>query len=111
MPSNSLPDADLNLPEMKTKSSSCPSGRVHMYAHSNVIDREIYVKVFSETTAPRILKLGTNVGYGLLYCVRENQHAAAYHSPYLSIFLSLKAKFLLNFLAFMITSLQISFTS
>ena len=32
MPSNSLPDADFNLPEMKTKSPSCPSGRVHMYA-------------------------------------------------------------------------------
>ena len=43
---------------------------------------------------PRILKFGTNVGYDLLYCVRENQHAAAYHSPYLSIFLPLQAKFL-----------------
>ena len=32
MPWNSLPDADFNLPEMKTKSPSCPSGRVHMYA-------------------------------------------------------------------------------
>ena len=31
MPSNSLPDADLNLPEMKTKSPSCPAGGVHMY--------------------------------------------------------------------------------
>ena len=31
MPSNSLPDANLNLPEMKTNSLSCPSGRVHMY--------------------------------------------------------------------------------
>ena len=31
MPSNSLPDADLNLPEMKTKSPSCPVGGVHMY--------------------------------------------------------------------------------
>ena len=31
MPSNSLPDADFNLPEMKTKSPSCPPGRVHMY--------------------------------------------------------------------------------
>ena len=25
-----MPDADLNLPEMKTKSPSCPSGGVHM---------------------------------------------------------------------------------
>ena len=31
MPSNSLPDADLNLPEMKTKSPSCPAGGVRMY--------------------------------------------------------------------------------
>ena len=62
--------------------------------HSNVIHREICVKDFSGTTAPRILKFGTNVGYDLLYCVRENQHAAAYHSPYLSIFLHLLAKFL-----------------
>ena len=31
MPLNSLPDADLNLPEMKTKSPSCPAGGVHMY--------------------------------------------------------------------------------
>ena len=31
MQSNSLPDADPNLPEMKTKSPSCPTGGVHMY--------------------------------------------------------------------------------
>ena len=31
MPLNSLPDAALNLPEMKTKSPSCPAGGVHMY--------------------------------------------------------------------------------
>ena len=65
-------------------------------SHSNVIHREICVKDFLGTTAPRILKFGTNVGYYLLYCLRENQHAAAYHSPYLSIFLSLQAKFLLQ---------------
>ena len=28
---DSLPEADLNLPEMKTKPSTCPSGGVHMY--------------------------------------------------------------------------------
>ena len=39
---------------------------------------------------PRILKFGTNVGYDLLYCVKENQHAVAYHSFHLSIFLSLQ---------------------
>ena len=45
-------------------------------SHSNVIHRVICVKDFSGTTAPRILKFGTNVGYDLLYCVKENQHAA-----------------------------------
>ena len=64
--------------------------------HSNVIHREICVKDFSGTTSPRILKFGTNVEYDLLYCVRENQHSAAYHSSYLSIYLSLQAKFLLQ---------------
>ena len=48
--------------------------------HSNVIYREICVKDFSGTTELRILKFGTNVGYDLLYCVKENQHSAAYHS-------------------------------
>ena len=57
--------------------------------HSNVIHKEICVKDLSGTTAPRILKFGTNVGYDLLYCVRENQPPAAYHFLYLSIFLSL----------------------
>ena len=37
MPSNSLPEADLNLPEMKTKSPSCPSGGVHMYGTLNIV--------------------------------------------------------------------------
>ena len=37
MPSNSLPDADFSLPEMKTKSPSCPSGRVHMYVYLEVL--------------------------------------------------------------------------
>ena len=49
-----------------------------------------FVKDFSGTTEPRILKFGTNVGYNLLYCVRENQPPPAYHSFYLSIFLSLQ---------------------
>ena len=45
-------------------------------------------KDFSGTTAPRVLKFGTTVGYDSLYCVKENQ-------PYLSIFLTLQANFLL----------------
>ena len=59
-------------------------------SHSHVIHSEICVKDFSGTTAPRILKFGANVSYELLYCVKENQHAAAYLSFYLSIFLSLQ---------------------
>ena len=59
-------------------------------SHASVIHREICVKDFSGTPAPRILKFGTKVGYDLLYCVKEYQHAAAYHSLYLSIFLSLQ---------------------
>ena len=47
---------------------------------------EICVKDFLESTAPRILKYDTNIGYDLLYCVRENQHPHADHSLYLSIF-------------------------
>ena len=47
-----------------------------------------FVKDFSGTTAFRTSKFGTNVGYDLLYCVKENQPPPAYHSLYLSIFLS-----------------------
>ena len=65
-------------------------------SHSNVIHREICIKGFSGTTMPRLLTFGTNVGYDLLYCVKENQPHAAYHSLYLSIFLSLQPNFLLQ---------------
>ena len=58
-------------------------------SHSNVIHREICIKDFSGTTVPRISKFDTNVGYDLLYCVKENQYAPAYHFLYLSFFLSL----------------------
>ena len=37
-----------------------------------------------------ILKFGTNVGYTLLYCVRETRPPPAFHSLYLSFFLSLQ---------------------
>ena len=60
------------------------------FSHTNVKHREICVKDFSGTTEPRILKFGINVGYNLLYCLRENQPPPAYHSHYLSIFLSLQ---------------------
>ena len=65
-------------------------------SYSNAMHREICVNDFSGTTAPRILKSGTNVWYDLLYCVKEKQHAASDHFLYLSIFLSLQANFLLQ---------------
>ena len=65
-------------------------------SHSSVIHRENCVKAFSGITAPRILKFGTNVEYVLLHCVRENQPPDAYRFLYLSIFLSLQSKFLLQ---------------
>ena len=45
-----------------------------------------FVKDFLGTTAPRILKFGTNIGYDMLYRVKENRHPHAYQSLYLSIF-------------------------
>ena len=70
--------------------------------HSDVIHRDICVKDFSGTTAPRILKFGTNVGYDLLHCVRENQPPDAYHFLYLSIFSFSPIKFsVTDFLASM----------
>ena len=38
-------------------------------SHSNVVHRKICVKCFSGTDLPLF---GTNVGYDLLYCVRED---------------------------------------
>ena len=49
---------------------------------------EIFVKDFSGTTRPRILKFGTKFKYDRLYCVFKNQPHMAYQSLYLSIFLS-----------------------
>ena len=37
-----------------------------------------FVKDFSGTTVPRILKFGTNIGYDKLYCVLKNQPQMAY---------------------------------
>ena len=38
-------------------------------SHSKVINMEIFVKDFSGTTWPRILKFGTKLGNDKLYCV------------------------------------------
>ena len=38
-------------------------------SHSNIMNMEIFVKDFSETAWPRILKFGTNIIYDKFYCV------------------------------------------
>ena len=50
---------------------------------------EIFVALFSGTVRPRRLKLGTDMDHGQMYCVYQNQAAAAYLSLYFS-FPSLK---------------------
>ena len=54
---------------------------------------EIFVKDFSETIWPRILKFGTNIRYDKLYRVKKNQPHIAYQSLYLSFFLSFQQFF------------------
>ena len=49
--------------------------------------------IFAGTTAHRISKFGTKIGYDMLYCAEENQPPHSYHSLYLSIFLSLQSNF------------------
>ena len=79
-------------------------------SHSSVIHREICVKEFSGTTVLRILKFGTNVGYDLLYCVKENQHAAAYHSLFVHFSFSPIKLFVTEFSTPITASLQIFYT-
>ena len=49
---------------------------------------------------PRILKFGTNVGYDLLYCVKENQHAVPVYSHIFPFFFLSKQIFCYIFLSF-----------
>ena len=42
-------------------------------SHSKVINMEIFVKDFSGTTRPRILKFSTKLCNDKLYCVTKNQ--------------------------------------
>ena len=70
-------------------------------SHSNVIDIGKFVsKDFPGTTVPRILKFGINVGYDLLYCVKENQPASAYHCLIYPFFFLSKQMFCYKFLSF-----------
>ena len=57
--------------------------------------REIGVKDFSGTAAPRNLKFGTSIDYQWLYCVHvsESQHSQAYHFLNLSLFFFLHFSF------------------
>ena len=57
-------------------------------------------KDFSGTTVPRISKFDTNVGYDLLYCVKENQPAAAYHCLICQFFILSKQIFRYKILSF-----------
>ena len=61
-----------------------------------------FVKDFSGTTVPRILKFGTHIGYDKLYCVLKDLPHMAYQSLYLSIFFLSKnisrQRFLSNYL-------------
>ena len=47
---------------------------------------KFFVTLFSWTVRPRRLRLGTHVDSRQMYCVYRNQAAAAYWSPYFSIF-------------------------
>ena len=61
---------------------------------------EIVVKDFSETTSTSILKVGTNIRYDKLYCIKESA-IIAYQSHSLSFF------FLSNELKWMATAILI----
>ena len=58
---------------------------------------EICVRVFFGIVETRILKLFIHMDNELLYCGIENWTPCSYSSLYLSIFLSFKAKFVLQF--------------
>ena len=58
---------------------------------------EIGVGVLSETFKARMLKRGIHMDNEVLYCGIENQTLYSYLSPYLSVFLSFKAKFVSQF--------------
>ena len=78
---------------------------------SNVIHREICVKDFSGTTALRILKFGTNVGYDLLYCVKRESSCCCL-SFLLFVYFSFSAikHFVTEFSVPVTASLQILYT-
>ena len=62
---------------------------IYYFSLSNVMIMEVFVKDFSVTTLPRILKFCTTNRYDKLDCVLKNQLYIAYQSLYLYIFLSL----------------------
>ena len=76
--------------------------------HSIVMHMEIWDKDSSGTTAPRILKYDTNIGYDSMYCVRENQHFSCLSFPLFVQFSFYPVKVLFRFLRR--ASLQILYT-
>ena len=50
-----------------------------LFVHFLFSPINFFIKEFSGTTAPRILKFLINIGYSFLYHVRENQHPHAYY--------------------------------
>ena len=58
---------------------------------------KICVRVFSGIFKARMYKLGIHMDNELLYCGIENRTPCSYSSLYLSILLSLKAKFVSQF--------------
>ena len=49
------------------------------FFHSNVMNREIFIKYLTGNTKTRNLKFDTKIGYDKLYCVLENEPPYAYH--------------------------------
>ena len=56
--------------------------------YSSVMHRKICFKYFSGTTAPRISKFGSKIGYDHLYRVWKKQHPHVYHSLICPFFFS-----------------------
>ena len=71
------------------------------------VNFSFFVKDFSGTSAPRILKFATNLWYDLLYFVKQNPPPPAYHSLYLSIFFLSLNRILISYES---QSLQILYT-
>ena len=61
----------INVNKTKVLRFFLPSFSIFPFSisHSNVMNMQIFIKDFSGTTLPRILKFGTNINHDKLYCV------------------------------------------